>query len=111
MRAKRSKPARIFKSGHQDANHAAIVEALCQYGPEPIDTTRVGGGFPDLCWPFQGQTVLIEVKTPKGALTPAQVRFIADWRGGPIFIISSAAQIPAMIAEIQKPTIRNRVIG
>jgi hypothetical protein len=101
----------IFRSGHHDDNHAAIAAALSLYGPEPIDTTKVGGGFPDLCWSFQGQTILLEVKGPDGTLTPAQERFHREWRGGPLFIIQGIDDIPAIIAKIQAPLIRRRVIG
>jgi hypothetical protein len=43
----------VFKSGNRDANQAAIVAIMSQLGPEPIDLSKVGGGVPDLLWPFQ----------------------------------------------------------
>jgi hypothetical protein len=101
----------VFRTGLHDENHPEIAAALSRVGPEPTDTSKVGRGFPDLVWPFQGVTVLIEVKAPDGTLTPAQVRFHAEWRGGPLFTIQSAEDIPAMIEEIQRPTVRRRVIG
>lgn len=111
MRTKRSRPASIFKSGHLDANHAEIVAALSRMGPEPVDTTRIGAGFPDLVWPFQGQTILIEVKRADGKLSPAQERFHSEWRGGPLYVIQNAEDIPAMIAMIHRPTIRRPIRG
>lgn len=92
----------LFRSGHHDSNHAEIAAALARFGPEPIDTTKVGAGFPDLVWPFQGHTILVEVKTPEGTLTPAQLRFNSEWRGGPVFIITSADEIPQMVEAIQR---------
>lgn len=112
MRAKRTQHrGRIFATGHHDSNHADIATALARYGPEPFDTTKVGGGFPDLIWPFQGWTVGFEVKRPDGTLTPAQERVHAEWRGGPLFVIQNADDIPAIIEKIQRPTIRRPVIG
>jgi len=99
----------LFRTGHHDTNHAEIAAALSKYGPEPIDTTRIGAGFPDLIWPFQGVTVGIEVKVPGGKLTPPQERFIAEWRGGPLYVLSDEHDIPAMIADIQKPMVRRAV--
>lgn len=91
----------IFKAGNQDANHSALVAFMSQLGPEPIDTSKVGSGFPDLVWPFQGQTVLVEVKTPDGALTPAQKRFHDEWRGGPLIVVASEADV---MVEVEKMT-------
>ena len=108
---KRSARRGVFRTGHHDENHSEIAAALSRFGPEPIDTTKVGAGFPDLIWPFQGVTVGFEVKRPDGTLTPAQERFHAEWRGGPLFVISNAADIPAVIEAIQRPTIRRAIQG
>jgi hypothetical protein len=88
MSFKHSTRKGVFRTGCHDENHPEIVAALSRVGPEPI-----------------------EVKAPDGTLTPAQVRFHAEWRGGPLFTIQNAADIPAMIEEIQRPTVRRRVIG
>ena len=112
MRRKRSKPAAIFKTGTHDANHADIVAALERLGPSPVDTSRVGAGFPDLVWPFQGRTILIEIKTPDGKLTPPQERFFSEWRGGLLYVISNAADVPILIERIQgSARVLGRVIG
>lgn len=92
----------LFRSGHHDTNHSEIAQALAKFGPEPIDTTKVGAGFPDLVWPFQGMTILIEIKTTEGTLTPAQIRFNQEWRGGPVFVITHVEDIPKMISLIEK---------
>jgi hypothetical protein len=102
----------VFKTGHQDANHAALVAFMSQLGPEPIDTSKVGGGFPDCVWPFQGQTVLVEIKTPDGSLTPAQVRFHREWVGGPLIVVSSETDVLAAVESLTKrPEIRAGVRG
>lgn len=92
----------LFRSGHHDENHAALVALLSRLGPEPIDTTKVGAGFPDVCWPFQGLTILVEFKTPDGLLTPPQERFRREWVGGPLWTVSSEAEILAAIDALSK---------
>jgi hypothetical protein len=111
MSFKHSTRKGVFRTGRHDVNHAEIAEALAHFGPEPFDTTKVGGGFPDLIWPFQGVTVGFEVKRPDGTLTPAQERVHHEWTGGPLFVIESPDEIPAIIEKIQQPTVRRRVIG
>ena len=76
-----------------DAGHRAIVQALRQVGCKVSDTSRVGQGFPDLVvrapmfydgvageynWRF-ARVLLMEIKEPKGKLTPDQEQFIAEW--------------------------------
>lgn len=69
-----------------DSHHKAIVKALRQVGCQVSDTSRVGQGFPDLVVRAQKADIwrtprilLMEIKEPKGRLTPDQVAFIADW--------------------------------
>ena len=111
MRTKRPGRSRVFATGHHDSNHAEIASALARFGPEPWDTSKVGGGFPDLIWPFQGVTVGFEVKAPGGELTPVQERVHKEWTGGPLFVIESPDEIPGFIWKIQQPTVRRRIIG
>ena len=92
----------LFRSGHHDENHGRIMARFAQFGPEPIDTTKVGGGFPDAVWPFQGLTVLIEVKTPEGTMTPAQARFSMEWRGGPVYVVTTEDDVPEVIADLRR---------
>jgi hypothetical protein len=75
------------KHGRRDANHAEIRDRLREAHISVWDTGDVGGGFPDLVAAgqhrktFQEITVLFEVKTQDGKLTPDQVEFINSWRG------------------------------
>jgi hypothetical protein len=102
----------VFATGHHDANHADIVAALTRLGPEPIDTSKVGSGFPDLVWPFQGQTILVEVKSWDGSLTPSQKRFHDEWRGGPLIVVTCEADVLAAVESLTKRTkIREAVRG
>lgn len=55
-----------------DTNHAEIMQALRACGWLVIDTSRLRG-FVDLVCHKRGRTVLVEVKTPKGKPTKAQL--------------------------------------
>jgi hypothetical protein len=98
------KPTRksVFATGHHDENHADIVAFMSKLGPEPIDTSKVGSGFPDLVWPFQGQTILVEVKSWDGSLTPSQKRFHEEWRGGPLIVVTCPADVLAAVETLAK---------
>jgi hypothetical protein len=69
-----------------DKGHKAIVQALRQVGCKVSDTSRVGQGFPDLVVRHfccdgckEWRVKLMEIKEPKGKLTPDQEQFIQDW--------------------------------
>ena len=76
-----------------DGTHAAIVKALRKVGCQVKDCSRVGQGFPDLVVRaplyYYGMAternarvvriLLMEVKRPKGKLTPDQETFIVAW--------------------------------
>ena len=74
------------RAARTDRNHAEVVKALRAVGASVADTSRVGGGFPDLVVGMRGQSFLLEVKDgrkPPSArkLTPEQERFAAEWGG------------------------------
>lgn len=75
-----------MRAARTDANHAEVVKALRAIGCSVADTSRVGGGFPDLVCGYRGRNYLIEVKDgkkpPSGRrLTDDQVKFVQQWRG------------------------------
>ena len=57
-----------------DRNHVEIVEALRAVGCYVVSLASLGGGVPDLLVfkRSSGLLRLLEVKAPKGKLTPAQ---------------------------------------
>lgn len=62
----------------RDVNERAIVEALRQIGVQVYHIS--GPGLPDLLTCHRGNWLPIEVKGPRGQLTPAQLRTQAhDW--------------------------------
>lgn len=69
-----------------DANQKHIVAALRAVGASVAPCHAVGQGFPDLVVAYDGVNYMIEVKDPiqpkhRHELTPAQVKFHAEWRG------------------------------
>jgi hypothetical protein len=90
--------------GLPDANQAAVIgwyEALyCQC----VDTSKMGGGFPDLVVRIPtrlGRILqLVEVKTRDGRLSPAQLRFDRDY--GPVTVVRTREDVEAHVAEIRE---------
>ena len=78
----------LRRRGRVDANQAEIVEALRAGGWKVQSTANVGGGFPDLICARGHDVRLVEVKQPKGTLTPDQQRFIVR-DGWPVTIVRS----------------------
>jgi hypothetical protein len=72
-----------------DTNHKEIVLALRQIGATVVSLAAMKHGCPDLLVGYQGETILMEVKMPKGKFTPDQLDFIGKWRGGPISRVDS----------------------
>ena len=77
-----------------DANQGDIVSALRAVGAVVHSLAAVGNGMPDLLVTHKGQTIFLEckdgAKSPsKRVLTPDQVKFHAEWTGGPIAIVDS----------------------
>jgi Holliday junction resolvase len=65
-----------------DRNQAAIVQALRDFGCSVVCLHQLGGGIPDLLVATpSGETLLVEVKSAKGSLTPEQVQWISRWQG------------------------------
>ena len=60
------------RAARVDSNHAQIMRALRRAGWAVHDTSRLGGGFPDLVAGRDGRVVLIEVKDGAKRLTPAE---------------------------------------
>jgi Holliday junction resolvase len=64
----------------KDKNHGEIVTALKQAGVAVMDTSALGGGYPDaLVKARDGRYVFLEIKMPKGTLSPAQEAIRKTW--------------------------------
>jgi len=65
-----------------DSNQAAIVQALREAGCSVQPLHQLGHGIPDLLVATpSGETLLVEVKSAKGSLTPDQMQWISRWQG------------------------------
>jgi len=65
-----------------DSNQQIIVQALRDAGCTVQPLHQMGGGIPDLLVATpSGETLLVEVKSAKGSLTPEQEQWISRWRG------------------------------
>ena len=81
-----------------DKNQAAIVEALRKSGCLVFCLSSVGKGCPDLLVKLPcGQLLLIEVKSPKGKLTPDQERF--QGQGWPVVILRSPDEVAGLVGD------------
>ena len=84
-----------------DANQPEIVKALKAAGCSVLDLHEVGKGCPDLLVGWQGQDLLVEIKTEDGKLEPVQVDFHRDWRGRCIVARSAAEVFAALGLEVR----------
>ena len=86
-----------------DANQAEIVKILRQAGADVYDLSKVGKGIPDLLVTFNGETILMEVKRDaKAKFTIEQLKFIANWKGGPLSRVDSPESALRVIGLIEK---------
>lgn len=84
-----------------DSNHSEIIEAYEKLGVCVLDLSKVAEltrpGCPDLLCSLMGHTWLSETKTGTGVLNPAQVSFIAEWKG-----VIKVVRTPDDVIEIVK---------
>jgi hypothetical protein len=67
------------------------------------DLSKVGKGIPDLLVTFNGETILMEVKRDaKAKFTAEQLKFIANWKGGPLSRVDSPESALRVIGLIEK---------
>lgn len=66
-----------------DRTQESIINVLIKAGFSVHDTSRVGGGFPDLVVGYGGETFLIECKDYETGwkYTKAQIKFRSVWIG------------------------------
>ena len=81
-----------------DSNQRSIVLAARANSYQVHHLHQMGGGWPDTLWCKDGQMWFVEIKAPKGKLTPRQVEFIEKWKGPPIIVGSSFEDIHRAIS-------------
>ena len=80
-----------MRNAKVDRCQPEIVKALRDFGATVIVLSRVGSGCPDLLVGYAGVNHLLELKEPKGRLTPAQIVTHGSW-GGRIRIVHNAKE-------------------
>jgi hypothetical protein len=85
----------------RDRNHAEIAAALRQVGCRVLDLSHVGDGAPDAIVAFRGQIVLLEFKTARGKLTPAEANFHREWEGQPVHVVRSIEEAVALVGALE----------
>lgn len=71
----------VRRAAKVDANQEQIVSALRAAGISVVSLASLGRGVPDILAAKEGEAWLIEIKGPKGTLTPDQMAWISNWRG------------------------------
>jgi len=73
-----------------DENQRAITHTFIALGASVLNLSTVGRGCPDLLVGYRGKSVLVEVKrNEKASFTEPQIKFMQEWRGGPVSRIDS----------------------
>lgn len=84
------------RAARTDNVQAALVADLERMGFTVALTFQIGEGFVDLVVGKGGIDILVEVKNgPKDKLTPAEIKFHADWRGAPVLVAYDAEMVLA----------------
>ena len=93
---------RTKHAGKVDHNQAEIVKALRKAGASVLSLASLGQGVPDLLVGRQGGNPglwLVEVKGPRGTLTPDQVAWFDMWPG-PVHIVRTADEALRLVGVI-----------
>lgn len=85
--------AQNVRARRKDANHNAIADHLRGIGWSVLDTSALGGGFPDCVVGRPGFACLVEIKdgskSPSARqLTPAENHVRAVWTGPYVIAVS-----------------------
>lgn len=92
-----------------DDNHAQVVDALRKAGCKVMSLAAIGKGCPDILAMKGGRLWLLEVKDGSKApsarkLTPAQIKWHAEWVGAPVVVVETAEQaLQAVGAQLKQP--------
>ena len=87
----------------KDANHKDILNAFKVRGSAVLDMSAMGNGVPDLCVWCKDRWYLVDIKNPntgygKRGLNERQKEWASAWKGGPVYLISTEAEVERMVA-------------
>lgn len=99
------------RAAKKDDNQAELERVLKACGCSVADTSRLGGGFPDLVVGVAGVNVMIEVKdgdkTPsRRKLTPAELDWHRAWKGT-VHIVHDASEALQLVARYRSSSLTN----
>lgn len=84
--------------GERDGNHSEVAGWFTEEYCETVDTSKLGGGFPDLVAGISTRRgkilVFVEVKTLDGALSSSQKTFARNW---PVTVIRTRTDVTALV--------------
>lgn len=89
----------------KDANHNELVSLFERLGCTVAQMHACGvPGFPDIAVGAMGKTFLVELKNPntsygKRGLNPNQSAFSRDWRGGRVYMASTADDVIELVQQ------------
>jgi rhamnose utilization protein RhaD (predicted bifunctional aldolase and dehydrogenase) len=73
-----------------DENQKQIIHTFICLGASVLNLSRVGEGCPDILIGYKNNSVLCEIKRDeKAKYTEPQIKFMQNWRGGPVSRIDS----------------------
>jgi rhamnose utilization protein RhaD (predicted bifunctional aldolase and dehydrogenase) len=73
-----------------DENQQQLVHTFIALGASVLNLSRVGQGCPDLLIGYKNKSVLVEIKKDsKSTFTEPQIKFMQNWRGGPVSRVDS----------------------
>lgn len=73
-----------------DENQKQIIHTFIALGASVLNLSRVGEGCPDILVGYKNQSCLVEIKRDeKAKYTEPQIKFMQNWRGGPVSRIDS----------------------
>lgn len=93
-----------------DTTHAPIKRALEKIGASVLDTSRLGGDFPDLVLGYGGRTLLLEAKSDRkvhhkrgDGVSDGQRELAAAWRGDRILTCTDPLEAVRLVQSIVYP--------
>jgi len=99
---KRLSWGRNSSRGKPDACAAECDAEFLAWGCSLVTLDATGDGVPDRIVAIAGVDQLVEYKVPKAPMRPAQVVFIAHWRGRPVVVVRSREDARRLVGELRQ---------
>lgn len=83
----------------RDGNERPIILALEAVGASVLQISKTGA--PDLDVGYKGKTYHFEIKVPGATLTPDQIKYHEQWKGSPIYVVTSVPEALTIIGAVE----------